>query len=242
LGAFGAAAMIAEFESRQVEAQTKRPPSAKVTKPTPKPTNNFRGPPAPNKPSDNQRRFADQHRGAPPASDFVRQSTQPAAAAPAPKPAPPFDAEKSPPPIDCFNAYVAATRKATRMEEILSYLPQSQQEQLKAEQSKFNPKEEAKEREQFRKLHPKFTKDELDRHFASPYEERLRYHKAFANEVIKVISVDEKDNTAFLTVLTEENVTIGGVFYRHGKSNVNMVGEGTYWKLKDHGDTGWRFK
>ena len=241
----GFAISIGGFGPLQALAQTKRPSTTKVTKPT-KPTNNFRGAPVPHSPWDDKGRFQDSHRGPRVESDRASQSTQPATTQPAAKPAAPvpaFDPEKAPQPIDCFQAFVAAARNARRMDEIMQYLPQSEQERLRAEQARYNPKAVAEEREWFRKLDPeKHTEELLNERFTSPYEGMLKYHKRFANEVRNVTSVTVKDNTAYLTVMTEENVTIGGVLYQTGKTHVELVGEGNYWKMKDHSDSFWRYK
>ena len=125
----------------------------------------------------------------------------------------------------------------------MPYLLQSEQENLRAKQAQYDPKAAAEEREWFRKLDPKkHTEELLNERFTSPYEGMLKYHKRFANEVRNVTSVTVKDNTAYLTVMTEENVTIGGVFYQTGKTHVELVGEGNYWKMKDHSDSFWRYK
>src|SRR5262245_58132841 len=93
----GVAVTIAGFGSSQVGAQTKRPSTTNMTKPT-KPTNNFRGPAVPRSPWDDTGRFQDRHRGPKVESDRASQNAQPSAAQPAarqPAPAPAFDREKS---------------------------------------------------------------------------------------------------------------------------------------------------
>ena len=150
------------------------------------------------------------------------------------KPAPPFDPASAPAPVDCFNAYVAATRNASSMEQLLGYLAQSKQNQLVVEQAEFDPKAEAEERQWFRSKHPEFTEDDLDRRFASPYAKYLRYHKTFVDKIVRIQNVSLKGNTAHITILTHGGKGIDGKQYAYSKAFVEMVGEGNYWKMKDY--------
>ena len=150
------------------------------------------------------------------------------------KPAPPFDPARAPPPVDCFHAYMAATRNASSMEQLLPYLSQSRQNQLRAEQADYDPKAQAAERKWFRSKHPELTEADLDRRFSSPYAQMLRYHKNFVSKVVEVRDVKIKGHTAEITVLTQGGRGIDGQDYSYSKAWVEMVGEGPSWKMKDY--------
>ena len=157
------------------------------------------------------------------------------------KPAPPFNPAAAPAPIECFNAYVAAARSASSMQQLLGYLVQSKQNQLSVEQAEYDPKAEAEQRKWYREKHPKATQDDLNQRFASPFAKVLRYHKTFVGKIIEVQKVAINGNTAHITVLMQGGKGIDGKQYAYGKADVELVGEGNFWKMKDYSDSAWLF-
>src|SRR5439155_25258602 len=100
--------------------------------------------------------------------------------------APPFDAASAPPPDECFRAFVAAAKNASSMEELLPFLPDSKQEALKARQSRFDPKQAAKNREQLHQRNPTLTEEDLTHLSDSPFTFMLKWHKGMANSIVKI--------------------------------------------------------
>lgn len=220
-------------------AQTSRLPTTGATAPS----NNFRGPPLPNSPTlrpksptsadidrklDQARKWADQKkRDLNPDLNRVRTKT----GAPRASQPPPFNAASAPPPEECLKAFIAAGRTATQMEQLMKFLPQRQMEALKAQQANYDPKNAASAREWHRKQNPKITDEELNHITGPPYNFELKFHKSLANEIVDILSAKVEGNKANLVVSTSNGATVNGEHYPYGKADVEMVGEGNYWKL-----------
>ena len=143
----------------------------------------------------------------------------------------PFNAAGAPPPADCLKAFVATARNANSMEQVLGFLPQDEQTAMKARQSSYDPKEAAHGREWHKKTNPKLTGEQLTHLSNPPFVNGLKFHKGLANEIRDILSVKVDGNQATLVVSTSSGATINGEYYPYGKADVEMVGEGNYWKL-----------
>jgi cell division protein FtsB len=145
--------------------------------------------------------------------------------------APAFDAASAPPPEECFWAFVTAAKNANSMEQVLPYLPDRQQRTLKARQLGYDPKQAAKNVESLRQRNSKLTEENLTHLSSSPFTFMLKWHKGVANSIINVLSVKTEGNKATLIVSTNRSTTINGEYYGYGTADVEMVGEGSSWRL-----------
>jgi len=145
--------------------------------------------------------------------------------------APKFDPIGAPPPDEVFLAFVSAAKNAGSMEQLLPYLPQREQESLKAQQSRFDPKQAARNRDSLHKQNPKLTPENLAHLSESPYASALKWHKGMANSIIKIMEVKVDGERATIQVSTNKGATINGDYYGYGMADVKMVGEGRTWKL-----------
>jgi hypothetical protein len=146
---------------------------------------------------------------------------------------PTFDPAGAPPPEECLQAFLSSAKSASSMNQILSYLPQQEQERLKARQSRFNPQQAVKTRETIRKLNPKASAEELAHITESPYNHALKVHRDMASSVIRITGVKVDGDRATVTVSTNHGATINGERYDYGTATVKMVGEGRTWKVAD---------
>jgi len=148
--------------------------------------------------------------------------------------APPFDPVGAPPPEEAFQAFLNAAKSASSMDQLLPYLPQREQELLKARQSQFDPKQAAKNRDSLRKQNPKLTAEDLAHFSESPYASVLKWHKGVANSVIRIMDVKIDGATARIAVSTNRGATINGEYYGYGTADVKLVGEGRTWKIGEY--------
>jgi len=155
----------------------------------------------------------------------ARASVSTASAAPA------FDAGSAPPPAECFKAYVAAARRATSMEQVLSFLPEGEQKSLRAYQATYDPGEAARGREWHRQQNPKISEKTLTHLSNPPFTNALKFHQGLAKDVIDVLSVKIEGNQASLVVSTSSGATVNGQYYGYSKADVELIGEGRTWKL-----------
>jgi hypothetical protein len=146
---------------------------------------------------------------------------------------PTFDPAGAPPPEECLQAFLSAAKSASSMNPILPFLPQQEQERLKARQARFNPQQAVKTRETIHKLNPKASAAELARITESPYNHALKVHRDMASSVIRITGVKVDGDRATVTVSTNHGATINGERYDYGTATVKMVGEGRTWKVAD---------
>jgi len=144
---------------------------------------------------------------------------------------PAFDPVGAPPPEECLQAFLSAAKSAGSMNPILPFLPQQEQERLKARQARFNPQQAVKTRESFHKLNPKMSAEQLAHFTESPYNHALKLHRDMANSVIRITGVKVDGDRATVTVATNHGATINGERYDYGAADIKMVGEGRTWKV-----------
>jgi hypothetical protein len=229
----GVACIVAGFSS--ATAQSSRPPSVKSASPP----GSHRGPPLPStnadanrKKTDNQRMLDEMQRKSKAVQNRLRQQgLTNVGGTLAKSDPPPFNAAAAPPPDECLKAFVAAGRSATSMDQLMSFLPQREMEVLKSSQSSYDPKQAANNRQWFRQQNPDITDEGLTHITNPPYANALKFNKGLANDIRDILSVKVDGNKAQLVVSTNNGATINDVYYPYGKADVEMVGEGNYWKL-----------
>jgi len=104
-------------------------------------------------------------------------------------------------------------------------------EGLKGRQSSYDPKNAASAREWHRKQDPKISDEDLNHITGPPYNFALKFHKGLANDIRDILSVKVDGNKASLVVSTNNGATVNGEYYGYGQADVEMIGEGNYWKL-----------
>jgi hypothetical protein len=160
-------------------------------------------------------------------TDFAKARANPSS-----KPtAPPFNASSAPPPEECLNAFIAAAKTANSMESLLRFLPDREQEILRNRQSQFDPKQAAKNRESLQRQNSKLTEEQLAHLSSSPFATMLKWHKGMADSIVKIQGVKIDGDKATVGVVTSSGATINGERYGYGAADVEMVGEGSFWKL-----------
>jgi hypothetical protein len=154
---------------------------------------------------------------------------------PAPQ-VPPFNATSAPSPEDCLWAFVRATRSATSMEQVYPFLPVRQAHTMREMQARYDPKQAAQHRQSFLERDPKMSKETLDHLTGPPNDWELKFHKAIAKDILQILSVRVEGNEARLYVSTRSDAVISGGKYPYGTANIELVGEGSYWKLSRYED------
>jgi len=144
---------------------------------------------------------------------------------------PAFDPVGARPPEECLQAFLSVAKSAGSMNQILPFLPQQEQERLKARQARFNPQQAVKTRETFHKLDPKMSAEQLAHFTESPYNHALKLHRDMANSVIRITGVRVDGDRATVTVSTNHGATVNGERYDYGAADIKMVGEGRTWKV-----------
>jgi len=150
---------------------------------------------------------------------------------------PPFDPAKAPPPADCLRAFVAAAKSATRMEQVLPYLPVDNQQVLIEEQKHYDPKDAAASRAWFKKQDPKIDEASLTYLSNPPFVNELNRNKDIAGGILEVLSVKVEGNKALIEVSTTRGGTFNDVYYPYGTAKVELTGEAGYWKLSSYNDS-----
>jgi hypothetical protein len=146
-------------------------------------------------------------------------------------PPPPFNAAAAPSPSESLQAFVAAAKSASSMEQLMPYLPHNEMEILKAQQSKYDPKQAAQNREWHRKQDSRLSEEQLTHLSEAPYTNALKFKKKLAGDIRDILSVKVDGNKASLVVSTNNGATINGERYPYGEADVEMIGEGNTWKL-----------
>src|SRR4029450_10661890 len=96
------------------------------------------------------------------AQDYARLHPQPTAAA--------FSPANAPPPDDCLKFFLLAARSAISMDQLMPYLPESEQKTLRTQQASFNLQSLTERREYYRQQSPNLTDEQLANLTRSPYE------------------------------------------------------------------------
>ena len=152
-------------------------------------------------------------------------------------PAPiPFNAAAAPSPDESLRAFIAAAAEAKSMEELLVYLPAAKARSLKEYQATYDPKQAAKNRAWHRQQNPKIDEESLTFLSNPPYVNELNFHKRIAAGILDVLSTKVEGNKAKLYVSTTSGATVNGVKYPYGTADIEMVGEGSAWKLETYND------
>jgi len=146
-------------------------------------------------------------------------------------PPPPFNATAAPSPSESLQAFIAAAKNASSMEELMPYLPHNEMESLNARQSMYDPKEAARGREWHRKQDSKLSEEDLTHLSNPPYANALKFQKRVASDIRDILSVKVDGDKASLVVSTNNGATINGERYPYGQADVEMIGEGNSWKL-----------
>jgi hypothetical protein len=171
------------------------------------------------------------HRGLPPDRD-----PRGSAATNSPLSAPAFNASLAPQPADWLRSYIAAAQTATSMDQVLPYLPESRARALRADQAAYDPREAAESRESRRKRNPQLDQASLDYLSNPPYVNALKFHKDLTGKILEVLRTSVDGNKAFIRVSTTRSTTVNGVEYPYGAANIDLIGEGSTWKLVGYED------
>jgi hypothetical protein len=162
------------------------------------------------------------------AQDYARSHPKPTVA--------PFNAAAASPPADRVKSFIIAAKSATSMEQLLAYLPDSEQKTLRGEQANFSLQSVQGRREYYRQRSPNLTEEQLASLTSSPYDVALQYNKSFAEEVMDILDVKIVGDQAELTVATNSG-SINGRPVPNGRAYVEMVGEGSLWRVKTNGSS-----
>jgi len=151
-------------------------------------------------------------------------------------PQPTFSAAKAPPPDDCLKFFLLAARSAISMEQIMPYLPEGEQKALRTQQASFNLQGVAERREYYRQQNPSLTEEQLANLTKSPYEVALLSNRSFAHQIMDILDVKVVGDQAEVSVATNSG-SINGKAVPNGKAYIEMVGEGSTWKVKTNGSS-----
>jgi hypothetical protein len=157
-------------------------------------------------------------------------------------PLPPFNPLSAPLPEECLRAFFAATRNAKAMDPLLGYLPLDEQKSLQQQQARYDPKQAAASRQQWKQRNPTMSEHSLTFLTNSPYANALDHYQMLANKFIDVLDVKISGNKATLIVSTLSGATSGGERYPYGKATIELIGEGNYWRFSSYNDSGWSYK
>jgi hypothetical protein len=122
------------------------------------------------------------------------------------------------------------------MEQILPYLPQGEARSLKEHQATHDPRDTARSRQQLKKLSPHLSEESLDHLTNSPYANALKRHRSIADKFLEVLRVRVDGNKAIISISTTNGAKVDGVHYPYGTAEVEMVAEGSRWKVASYND------
>ena len=167
-----------------------------------------------------QREFETSQRSGAPLSRPTRQTA-----------APPFDPAAAPSPEECFKKLVLTARNASSMEPLLPLLQRSERQVIEMMQAQYDPRSVAERRAALRKLNPNITADGLNHLTASPFENKLKWYKGMAEDVIEILNVKIEGNKAHVEVCIRARATVDGEEYAFGTATATLVGEDNFWRL-----------
>lgn len=174
-------------------------------------------------------------RTGPPTSSRPRTTASPASRS-RPETKPTFNPASAPSPVACLDAFRTAARNATTMDAMLKYLPASRARALQDSKANYDPKDVPRKRKWFQQSNPKLDEESLTYLTNSPYVNALERNKRIAENILEVLSVDVKENQAFIKVSTTVGATVNGTEFPYGTAEIEMLGEGNYWKFSSYND------
>jgi len=159
----------------------------------------------------------------------------------------PFDAKKAPSPDLCFLKFVATARTARSMDELLAFVPFAQQRVLKERQQQWNPQQAAANKADWKRRDPSMSEQSLEHLTGAPYTGELKNLSGIASKVMRVMEVKiTGPNKAELKVATQSTLSTNAYGKRedfpYSTANVEMLGEGDYWRMKTYNDNNVHYK
>lgn len=154
----------------------------------------------------------------------------------------PFDAKKAPTPDLCLLKFAHAARAATKIEELMPYIPYAKLKVLKECQAQYDPALAAQRRAEYQAKG--MDQDGIDHLTASPYAGELKRLKSLGEKIMRVKNIKyTKSNKAELHIATQNNhFIVNGASYPYGTAEVEMLGEGNYWFLESYNDNNIGYK
>jgi len=146
-----------------------------------------------------------------------------------------FNAAAAPSPDDCLKYFILAAKSATTMDQLLAYLPESEQKALRDKQARFDSQNADQTSDDFSSLSSSFSREQSASLSTSPYEAALQSSKSFSRQVMDILDVKVTGDQAELTVATGYYINENPV--KSGKAYVQMVGEGSLWRVKTNGSS-----
>lgn len=150
---------------------------------------------------------------------------------------PPFNAASAPPPVESLANFVKTTRSASAMNQLLNFLPAGEAETLKEMQTRYDPKEAAASQKRWRETNPGMKEESITYLTNPPFTNKLDHLKQIADKIIDVLQVKVEGNKATLIVATKCDAVIDGGKWPFSKATVELVGEGSAWKLSSYNDS-----
>lgn len=148
----------------------------------------------------------------------------------------PFDAKKAPTPDLCLLKFAQAAKTATRIEDLMPYIPYAQLNSLKGYQKTYDPALAAQRKAEYE---AKGMDADGVRHLtSSPYDNELRRLKSLGDKIMRVKSFKyTASNKAKLDVATHNcQAEQNGGKYPYGTADVEMRGEDNYWRMESYND------
>lgn len=140
-------------------------------------------------------------------------------------------------PAQAAAIFVQRLRSASSMNQVLSLMSSARQQQLKDQESQFDPKTAHESVERMAKLMERPLTDEEKRQFgSSPFANELRHLKQIAGKAISVKSQSVQGNRATVTVWAHNLAK--DPTYQYGLGTFRFVGEGGSWKFDSYDDSG----
>jgi hypothetical protein len=143
----------------------------------------------------------------------------------------PFDPAAAPSPEECFKKLVLTARNASSMDPLLPLLQHSERQTLEMMQAQHDPRSVPERRAALRKLNPKITADGLNHLTASPFDNKLKWYKGMAADVIDILGVTIDGDKAHVEVCVHARATVNGEEYPFGTATATLVGEDKLWRL-----------
>lgn len=154
----------------------------------------------------------------------------------------PFDAKKAPTPDLCLLKFVQAASTATKLEDLMNYIPYAELRTLKGCQKNYDPALAAQKRAKYQAEGMK--QDGIDHLTSSPFDNELKRLKRIALKIMRVRKIKyTASNKAELDIATHNcQATQNGVLYPYGTADVEMLGEEGYWRMQSYNDSNVNYK
>jgi len=101
-------------------------------------------------------------------------------------------------------------------------------QRMKAE---IQRKQAASNKGSLKKLNPNLSEESLTHLSNPPFTNSLKFHKGLASHIQEILSVKVDGTQAKLVVSTTNGATSDGGYFPYSKADVEMVGEGNFWRL-----------